>query len=748
VIRTLTVLAVLGLLASPAFGASLEERIGRAEVRVYSAPYAIAPTRTVRQSALPERLERLRYRRVSGRPARPGEYFWGSEVFWIYRRAFRRGGSEEPALLFGLRLEGGKIVGAVFPEGSGRKEVPPERWVDIRLEPEVLAESLAADRAPRRPVTLAGLPERVWRPILATEDARFFEHSGLDARSLARALLANAMAGKVTQGGSTITQQLVKNRDLSPRRTLGRKFSEAVRALSLESEHDKTEILEAYLNHVYLGHVDGLAIHGIGAAARAYFSKEPEALTLGEAALLAAMIQSPNRYSPFRHLDRVVERQRWVLTRMEELKWASPEQARRARASRPVVRHSAPGPAPAAHFTAWMATRVKKEEPGWVEGGKGVVVEATLDPHLQRIAESAVATHLRDLRKRHRSLRGKPLNAVLVALDARSGAVLAYVGGEPKSGAVGFDRARGAKRQPGSTVKPLVLLEAFEECGGEDPLYPQTRVADQPLAVETPSGNWRPANSDGRFHGTVTLRSSLVWSWNVPFVRVARHCGLNATAERLRRAGLPLSEEPPPSFVLGAIEATPLDLAHAFTVFPSGGESLRPWAYERIETPGRRRLAKDGPRAVRVVAPETAFLVRDLMRDAVLRGTARAARLPGLNAAGKTGTSSERRDAWFVGDAGSVVTVVWVGLDDGSPLGLSGTAAAAPLWRTFMSRAVPARPPHSIPTPGDVVVRAVDPKTGLRVRPGRRGAISDLFHDGNLPPRDWFFFSDPVPVIR
>ncbi len=737
--------AILAPLPAATSAQDLEREIGRSEVRVRSAPFRLVEGRSVWGLALAQRLERLGYRRLRRRPETPGELFWGNEVFWIYRRPHRLGGTDHPALLFGLELaHDGVVTGFRHPQGA---EPPPQEL--LRLEPELLSESLAGDRARRRPISFDALPEHAWRAVLAAEDARFFEHTGVDARSLARALLANVRAGSVTQGGSTITQQLIKNRDLTPKRTLGRKASEAVRALALELEHPKEEILQAYLNQVYLGHVDGLAIHGIGTAAHAYFSVDATRLDLAQSALLAAIIQGPNRMAPQRHPERARKRRDWVLSRLEELGWATPAAAAAAKRRPVALRPGRPEPPPASHFLSWVAAIAREETPKRLAEGRGVVVETTLDPWLQARAEEAVADWLADLRRRHRSLRDAPLAAALVALDADSGAVLAYVGGDPAAPRAGFDRARQARRQPGSAVKPLLLLEAFESCGRRAPLYPAARVADEPLELELPSGPWRPTNADDRFRGVVDVRRALVASLNVPFVRIGRWCGFEATARRLRRAGLSLPEEPPPAFTLGAVETSPVELARAYTALAGLGNAAEARPIRRIEKPEGARLARFKPRRRKVSRPETAYLVHDLLLDAARRGTAGAAAVEGLAVAAKTGTTSERRDAWLAGYAGSVVAVVWVGRDDNQPLGLTGTAAAAPLWKRFMEHAVPARPPRPRPRPEGVMTLYVDSKTGLLVREANPRAHPELFRRGALPRRDRFWRYDrDLPVIR
>ncbi len=745
--RILLLVACLGLAGGARAGSAmaegtLEQELGRQEVRIYSAPWPVETGASVWGTALAERLERLQYRRVRNKPQQPGEFFWGTEKFWIFRQAFRHGGRNHDARLLGLRLgSDGQILG-ILAEGD---QTPSSRA--LYLEPELLGESFDQPRAPRRLLRLEDLPEHIWRSVLAAEDARFFDHIGLDGRSLARALLANLRAGRVTQGGSTITQQLIKNRDLSPRRTLGRKASEAVRSLRLEAEYDKEEILQAYLNQVYLGHHAKLAIHGFGAAAHVYFSKPAAELDLAEAATLAAMIQGPNRLSPIRHPERVKERRDWVLSRLEELEWIRPEAARKARAQPIRLRLSPPPPLPAPHFRSWLASLVADEHSRRAEKGRGFVVESTLDPWLQHQAQTMVDAHLRGLRE-GRS-RNAPLSAALVALDAATGDVLAYVGGRSEGAGQTFDRARNARRQPGSALKPLLLLEAFSSCGRRSPLHPASRVADEPLEIDLPSGPWRPSNSDDHFRGVVDLRASLRDSLNVPFVRIAGHCGFESMARRLRRTGLDLPSPAPPAFALGAIETSPLSLAMAYTTLANAGRRSKARPITRLERPSGRRLQRLRPKTVRVVDAESAFLVQQLLLDVVENGTARAARLEEHRAAAKTGTSSDRRDAWLAGSANGIVAVVWVGRDDDRPLGLTGSQAAAPLWRSFMERAAATRAPEQRSRPEGIVELWVDSRTGLLVRSRNPHARKEWFRSDTTPRRDRFWRADPEsPVIR
>lgn len=726
----------------------LEMEQGRSETRVLSAPYRIRPGRSVADIELPERLSIRQYDRVHSRPENPGEFFYGDEVFWIYRREHRTGGVGYPPSLIGLALDGerGTILGLRDLQGRVTPFPAPDGpW----LEPVLLSESLAGDRAPRRLVDLDKIPEHVWRPLLAIEDSRFFQHGGLDSRAIARAARANVKEKGIAQGGSTLTQQLIKNRDLTPKQSLGRKVSEAFRALMLEATYSKREILQAYLNQVYLGHMDGVAVHGYGAGAQAFFSKKAEELTLGEAALLAAIIQGPNRLHPVRHPERARERRDLVLARMESEGWAESGAVKAARKGSLGLKPAGVAAQGPRYFLSFAAAVTVERTGSRIEGGRGLRVETTLDALLQRRAEQAVVEGLERLKSDNRRLRGGGLSAALVALHAETGEVLAYVGGDPSSTTDRFDRARNGRRQPGSAVKPFVLLEALEECGDQRPLTLSTRVADQPLVIDLPDGTWEPENYDRAFKGNINVRTAMAESRNVPLVRIARRCGMEAVAARFRKAGLPVPEPAPPSFVLGSVETTPLELARAYTVLATPGRILEPLAIRRIEQPGGGPLVDVRRKSSRVVRPASAWLVQNTLRTAVESGTAHSGALGDLPVAAKTGSSSKLRDAWFAGTAGPVVTVVWVGRDGDEPLGASGSRAAGPIWQSFMEAAVAAYPYKEQDPPVNIVERYVDRQTGLLVRERNPRAVLEYFRRSVLPPRDRFFRRDqPVPTVR
>ncbi len=698
----------------------LDLDLGRNQVRVMADPVTLEPGDSIFEWSLVERLLAMGYRRVRGRqPGEPGEFFWGFDSFQIYLRDHLADGRVEAARLWSLDLDRETGVILAISETDDRRERNRKRVV---LEAAVVAEALDESRAPRVPVHLVSLPEHVWRCVLAIEDARFFDHPGVDARSVARAAVANVVGGGVSQGGSTITQQLIKNRDLSPKRTMGRKASEAVRALALEADYSKEEILEAYLDTTYFGHVEGRVIHGLGTASQAFFSKSARDLDLAEAALLAGMIQGPNGLSPIRNPERSLARQRQVLERMEQLGWSSPSEVRDARAAGlPRLRITPPAAELAPATRLWIASVVAEHAAARLDEDRGVVVESSLDAALQRSAEMIVAEWGRRLAGRGQ--------IALVAVDAQSGGVLAHVGGIPGSGGE-FDRVRSAARQPGSTLKPFVLLEALEGCGKREPLTLASRVSDRALRLDLPSGPWEPRNPDGRNRDVVTVRQALVESLNLPFVRIGQWCGFESTADRMRRAGFTLSAATPPAFVLGAVEQRPLDLAMAYTTFEAKGEASPPRIVFRLRTPsgsGLARLRSDGRR---VASEPSSWLVREALRSSTSAADLLGADLSAAGAWGKTGTSSDGRDAWYAGGLGGVVAVVWVGRDDGLPAAVSGAGSAAPVWRDFMRARARLRPVRRDPRPRRIFEAGVPWRvSGV----GRDGGELEFFRRGAGP---------------
>lgn len=544
----------------------------------------------------------------------------------------------------------------------------------------------------RIPVSIAAVPDRLIEAVLAVEDQRFYGHHGLDFKRIGGALVANIRAGEVSQGGSTITQQLAKNLFLSAERTPLRKLREAAMALALEARYDKATILEAYLNEVYFGQDGPRPIHGVGAAARFYFGRDVSDLGLSEAALLAGMIQAPNHFSPVRHERIARQRRNLVLALMvqqDRIARKSAEQAGRIR----IVGHPRPEPGlDARYFRDLVMATPQGKLPA-----RGGAIYTTLDPALQRSAERAVRTGLDQGRIRDAQV-------ALVALDPRTGDILAMVGGRDY-GASQFNRAVDARRQPGSAFKPLVALAAFHREGDRPPAFTlASRVDDEPLRVATHSGPWEPTNYDGEYHGAVTVRQAIEQSLNVPFARIGLAIGPERIVATARRLGITSPLTAVPSLALGSSEVSLLELVRAYGVFATGGELATTRAVLGRSTPGGEVLTGGPPQVSRVADPAEVYLVTSALQGVIERGTGRALEASGRFGAiaGKTGTSNDWRDAWFVAYSPSLVVGVWVGYDGGRSLGMTGAQAALPVVARFLNGAEPEDQSESFPVPDGI----------------------------------------------
>lgn len=553
----------------------------------------------------------------------------------------------------------------------------------------------SVDGAPmeqRAPVRLADLPEHLSDAVLAVEDQRFYAHHGLDVRRIGGAIVANARALGIAEGGSTITQQLAKNLFLTADRTPVRKVREAALALALEARHDKAEILEAYLNEIYLGQDGGRAIHGVGAAARYYFGKDVKRVTLSEAAMLAGMIHAPNRHTPTRHPVAARARRNLVLALMAEQGRITHATATRAsRAKLPTDPRSAVR-LDGRFFRDFVAPALPKRLPS-----RGTAVYTTIDARLQVAAERALRTGLDRLK-----IAGA--EAALVAIDPRTGEVLAMVGGRDY-GRSQFNRAADARRQPGSAFKPIVALAALERAGDDAPAFTlASLVDDEPFRVELASGDWTPTNYDHAYRGPVTVRAAMEQSLNIPFARIGLTVGPTRIVAAARRLGITSPLDAVPSLALGSSDVTVLELVRAYGVLAAGGLLAPTQSIVAFGAYGTAKAPADAAVSTRVVDPAVAYLVTSTLQGVTSRGTGRALqnqwRLDGF--AGKTGTSNNWRDAWFVAYSPSLVVGVWVGFDDGRSLAVSGGAAALPIVARFLRDATAISDTEDFEVPGGI----------------------------------------------
>lgn len=572
------------------------------------------------------------------------------------------------------------------------------------LEPEVLSNDTSSKAGKRELLNYSDIPPILVQAILSIEDRRFFEHSGVDVSGLTRAFLRNVGDDRLGQGGSTITQQLIKNTYLSPEKTFRRKYSEAMLALALERRLSKEDIFALYCNEVYLGQRGAVAVRGVQEAARVFFGKGLKSLTVSEAATIAGMIQGPARYSPVRHAAESSTRRNMVLAAMLRDGWISSEQASSASAEPISVAAATEVENSLAPYFVDYVNRVAESE--FDASGASRRIYTTIDLELQQLAEQALRNQLERLEKSHPNNNQKP-QAALVALDPHTGNVLAMVGGR-KYAESQLNRATDARRQPGSTFKPFVYATALE-----DGMSPVRLFMDAPREfVYDRDKVYKPANYGGGYTmNEVTMRTGLVKSLNVVTVDIALQTGLARISNLATRFGLPKPERYP-SLALGTEEVTPLELASAYAAFVNSGNRVESKVITSLdEPPAKHLMTKES----QVVSPQTAYMITNMLSSVIERGTARKARgeVKGTAIAGKTGTS---RDGWFVGYSPNLVCVVWIGFDDNKQLGLTGAEAALPAWVEFMNGAVAVRPDlggTNFECPEGIKFVEIDSATGL-----------------------------------
>ena len=568
------------------------------------------------------------------------------------------------------------------------------------LEPEVLSNDPSLKAGKREALSYDDIPPVMVKAVLAIEDRRFFDHSGVDVAGLARALLRNAGEERLGQGGSTITQQLVKNTYLTPEKTLRRKYAEAMLALALERRLSKKDIFALYCNEVYLGQRGAVGVRGVKEAARVFFGKELHDITVAEAATLAGMIQSPTRYSPVRHPEAAQDRRNTVLAAMQQNGALTREQSETASAEEMKVSSDSNLNNSLAPYFVDYVDRL-------ADAGAGERIYTTIDLGLQELAEQALKKQLDRLDSIYKGQDKKP-QAALVALDPHTGNVLAMVGGRDYATSQ-LNRATDARRQPGSTFKPFVYAAAVE-----DGMSPVQLFMDAPREfVYDRTRTYRPANYGGGYSmSEVTMRTGLVKSLNVVTVDVALQTGLARIANLAAAFGLPKPERYP-ALALGTEEATPLQLASAYAAFINEGRRVDAKVITSIGEPPATHTFTSATN--QVVSPTTAYVITNMLQGVIERGTARKARgaIPGTAIAGKTGTS---RDGWFVGYSPNLVCVVWIGFDDNKQLGLTGAEAALPAWVDFMRGAIAVRPDlggENFECPEGIKLVEIDTTTGL-----------------------------------
>jgi len=711
---------------------TFEGRLWTLPARVYSASLRLTPGQVVDGATVASRLDRSGYARIDASPSRPGQYRRRAGALEIYARGFAGGERPVGPRRVVLSFESGAIASIVDERGR--------RLPSVDLEPELLSLVFGKQQEERMIVPLSEVPKNLVSAVLAAEDARFYRHSGIDPLAVLRAAFTNVKSGRIVQGGSTITQQTVKNLYFGQERTWWRKAREALMAVILDARYSKDRILEVYLNEVYLGQRGPVAICGMQAAARYFFGRNVTDLSLAEAATLAGLIRNPGGYNPFTHADRAVERRDTVLAAMLELGFSDQAAVTRAKAEPLRLASGGAGYARAPYVVDLVRAQLAEFYSQQVLAEDGLEITTTIDTLVQARAEESLARGLDRLEAEMPSLRRQKskrrLQGCVVVTDPRSGAILALVGGRDYQDSQ-FDRATQARRQPGSCFKPFVYLAAFTTAmeGGEGGLTPSSILDDSPFSLVSGGRTWSPANYDGEFLGPISARAALEGSRNVPTARAAQAVGLPRVIETARACGFTETFEPLPSLALGAQEVTPLELATAYGTLATLGQRVPPRILQQVVARDGRKLNPKVPDARQAVPKAAAYLVDDVLRGVLTRGTAASAGALGFrgDAAGKTGTTDDTRDAWFVGFTPELLALVWVGYDDNAKTGLTGAVGALPIWVDLMMHARHRWAGSSFAEPPGIVRAEVDPESGELATEGCPERVSEVFAEGTEP---------------
>ncbi|HVB79336.1 MAG TPA: PBP1A family penicillin-binding protein [Candidatus Binataceae bacterium] len=688
--------------------------------RIYSDSCFVYPGQSLDDLGFFQRLARLNYHRVApGQVTSRGEYSLDEKrhrlTVFLHNFAY-------PYTQFaGAAVE--MTLGSRNTVLAMRDPLDGKALYSAELEPELISGIFQGTWQQRRLVPLKQIPQAFIDAILAAEDHRFYEHHGIDIVRIIKAAWVDFSAGRVRQGGSTLTQQLMKNFFLTSKRDWRRKAKEALMAYIAEREYSKDTILENYINDIYLGQRGQEGIYGVWEAAEFYFSKEPRDLTIGEMATIAGMISSPNRLNPLHHPKLAERRRNEVLGLMLAdgyiTKPAYDSAATEPLHPREVFTENNDAP----YFVDYVKHELAERYPPEVLTGEGLRIFTTLDVHAQKLAEQAVRGNLDYLEQRYASLRRKEkkdqLEEALVAIEPQNGKIRAIVGGRDYRESQ-FDRVTQAKRQPGSAFKPITYLAALQETleGGPDRFLPTTYIEDTPFTWTYGDMSWTPRNYKDRYFGRVTLEFALQESLNSATSRLANQIGLDrvrAMAAKMGFGDLPAY----PSIVLGGIEVTPMQIAQAYSIMADYGLDVQSYAVTAVVDQNGKVIEGHELEARQVLSPQLAYMIDFMLEQVINHGTGEGARQRGFTrpAAGKTGTTNDSKDAWFAGFTPNLLTVVWTGFDQKEELGLTGAEASLPAWTAFMKAATASRPALDFAPPPGIVVEKVDPLTGYLAGP-------------------------------
>lgn len=691
--------------------------------RVFARPLEVFDAKPLGPAQLERELGLLHYRRVA-QPREPGQYRRDGDTLVMHTRGFRFADKREPARAVEIQFANNSVRAI-------RNRADNASLGLMRLEPVPIANFYPQHNEDRILVRLQDTPQLLIDALLSVEDRRFYTHHGVNPASIARALVANLKAGKAVQGGSTITQQLIKNFYLSNDRSLWRKANEAIMAVLLDFHYSKDEILEAYLNEIYLGQDGERSVHGVGLASQFYFQRSLQELKPEQIALLVALVKGASYYDPRRHPQRARERRDLVLDQMQSQGFLSAQQTREAKGKALGVSENKPtGISPFPAFLQLVREQLRRDYRDEDLHSEGLFIFTTFDPLVQLQAEQAVTRRLSAL-ERTRGLPAQSLQAAVVVSTVEQGEVLAMLGGRDARYA-GFNRALDARRPIGSLVKPAVYLTALEQ---PEHYSLVTQLDDSALTLKQRGGRqWTPMNYDHEYHSPVSLLDGLVNSYNISTARLGLALGLDKVVANLHALGLQRPIDAYPSVLLGALDLSPMEVTQMYQTFAAGGyrtplRAIREVMNRQGEVLQRYPLALE-----QKADPAAVYLLTTALHEVTTRGTARALQslLPAdLQVAGKTGTTDDLRDSWFAGYSADHTAVVWIGRDDNQPIGLTGASGALLVWSDIL-RGLGTRglqPGH----PDNVEWVLIDPVSALRAESFCEGAQWVPFIRGSAP---------------
>lgn len=673
--------------------------------KVYSDTTILFPGQEINPSLFHEKLRRLGYREVSHPPARKGEMQVSASEIRLCLNDLNVPGREREGFPATLRMWRGRIESIIRADTS--ESVPI-----LELEPEEITLFFGSERERRRLVSIDQVPQHLVYAVMAAEDRRFYEHHGLDPRGIARAFLTNMRHGEIRQGGSTITQQLAKCYFLTPKRTISRKFTELIMSLLIETKYEKDEIMEIYLNEIYLGQKGSVSINGVAEASQFYFAKPVAELSLAEAATIAALIKAPNAYSPYINEENCRKRRNAVLHSMYRNGWISEEEFHSTSLVPVTTSGYAVYEKKAPYFIDYLSEQLNALYSPEALSSLGLSIHTTLDTQVQMAAEDALQKVLVNLEESNPALKRaepqKSLQGAVIVMQPKTGYILALVGGRDY-GASQFNRITRARRQPGSAFKPFVYLSAL------DRFTPASLVSNQPKTYVVNKTVWEPQNFTPVPEPEVILSTALAQSINVATVDLAMKVGLEHVVRTASDFGFSTPMKPYPSLSLGAFEVIPLELARAYCAFAADGVLPYPLSLKEVVDESGDVLERRHMTIDRVISPQKAYIMVSMLEDVVNRGTARPLRRSGISfpVAGKTGTTNDFRDAWFVGFTPDILALVWIGFDDEESIYATGSTAALPVWAEIM-KSIPQHVSGSwFRMPSGLVRKAICPQTGL-----------------------------------